>query len=94
VAAGALDQAEVEDALYGAAEHNRLVADDGPHRCWATIRSGLSAGLQQPVDLDADDRPNMGRRATSKPRVGKLIDVVTRLAGYFAVPPDRRREPH
>jgi hypothetical protein len=23
-----------------------LVADDGPRQCWATIRSGLSGGLQ------------------------------------------------
>jgi hypothetical protein len=58
VAAGALDQREVEDALYGAAERNGLVSDpkDGPRKTWGTIRSGLSKGLQQPVDLDADDR--------------------------------------
>jgi len=57
-AAGALDQAAVEDALYAAAERNGLVDDpkDGPWKTWATIRSGLSAGLQQPLDLDADDR--------------------------------------
>ena len=29
-----------------------LVADDGQRQCWATIRSGLSAGLQDPIDLD------------------------------------------
>ena len=46
-------------ALYAAAERNGLVSDpkDGPRKTWATIRSGLSAGLQQPVDLDADDHP-------------------------------------
>src|SRR5437762_13536165 len=45
VAAGALDQAAVE------AEHNGLVSDpkDGPRPTWATIRSGLSAGLQRPI---------------------------------------------
>jgi hypothetical protein len=52
VAAGALDQREVEDALYAAAKHNGLVSDDGARQCWATIRSGLSAGLQQSVDLE------------------------------------------
>ena len=62
VAAGALEQAAVEDALYAAAERNGLVADDGARQCWATIRSGLSAGLQQPIDLDAADRPPVGRR--------------------------------
>lgn len=47
VAAGALEQSDVEEALYGAAEQNGLVADDGARQCWATIRSGLSAGLRQ-----------------------------------------------
>ena len=55
VAAGALDQAAVEDALYAAAEQNGLVNDDGARQCWATIRSGLSKGLLQPIDLDADE---------------------------------------
>jgi hypothetical protein len=62
VAAGALDQHQVEDALYAAAEQNGLVADDGPRQCWATIRSGLSKGLLQPIDLGADDRPRPRRR--------------------------------
>jgi hypothetical protein len=62
IAAGALDQGAVEDALYEAAERNGLVADDGQRRCWATIRSGLSKGLQQPIDLDADDQPPARRR--------------------------------
>jgi hypothetical protein len=64
VAAGALDQREVEDALYGAAERNGLVSDpkDGPRKTWATIRSGLSAGLQRPIDLDADDPPRPRRQ--------------------------------
>jgi hypothetical protein len=52
VAAGALEQGAVEDALYAAAESNGLVADDGQRQCWATIRSGLGAGLLRPVDLD------------------------------------------
>jgi hypothetical protein len=45
VAAGALDQADVEDELYVAAERNGLVADDGERQVWATIRSGLCAAL-------------------------------------------------
>ncbi len=43
-------------SLYAAAIANDLVADDKERQCWATIRSGLSAGLQQPINLDADDR--------------------------------------
>src|SRR5579859_5845750 len=63
VAAGALEQADVEDELYTAAEVNHLVADDGARQTWATIRSGLSAGLQQPIELDADDQPMTRRRS-------------------------------
>jgi hypothetical protein len=55
VAAGALKQADVEDELYAAAEANGLVADDGQRQCWATIRSGLSAGLQEPIGRDTDN---------------------------------------
>jgi hypothetical protein len=53
IAAGALVQANVEDELYAAAEVNGLVSDDGERQCWATIRSGLGAGLQEPIDLVA-----------------------------------------
>jgi hypothetical protein len=49
VAAGGLEQADVEDALYAAAVLNGLVGDDGERQCWAMIRSGLSAGLQQAI---------------------------------------------
>ena len=68
VAAGALEQTEVEEALFAAAERNGLVSDpkDGPRKTWATIRSGLSKGLQQPIDLDAEDRrPPSPRRRRS-----------------------------
>lgn len=67
IAAGALEQADIEDALYVAALSNGLVHDDGERQTWATIRSGLGAGLQQPKDLDADERrtPRRGRRKTT-----------------------------
>jgi hypothetical protein len=71
VAAGALEQGETEDALFAAAESNGLVADDGPRQCWATIRSGLGAGLLRPVDLDADDRPPARRRRSNQPKGGR-----------------------
>ena len=45
----------MEDALYGAAVANSLVADDGERQCWATIRSGLGAGLQEPSDLGRNE---------------------------------------
>jgi hypothetical protein len=53
VAAGALLQADVEDALYAAAECTGLVADDGQRQTWATVRSGLGAGLNAPFRPEA-----------------------------------------
>jgi len=72
VAAGALDQRVVEDALYAAAERNGLVTADGQRRCWATIRSGLGSGLQQPIDLDVDDHQTRRRRARRGEREGQM----------------------
>jgi hypothetical protein len=42
VAAGALDQADVEDALFAAAERNGLVSDpkDGPRKTWRPFAVG------------------------------------------------------
>jgi hypothetical protein len=59
MAAGPLDQSDVEDQLYAATVLNGLVADDGACRCWATIRSGLGAGLQEPA---GGLRPGFGLR--------------------------------
>jgi len=53
IAAGALEQTEVEEQLYGAAQRNGLPSDDGERHTWATIRRGLIKGLQQPIDLTA-----------------------------------------
>jgi hypothetical protein len=47
--ANALEQRDVEGALYVAALRNGLVHDDGQRQTWATIRSGLSTGLQEPI---------------------------------------------
>jgi Bifunctional DNA primase/polymerase, N-terminal len=48
VGGGELDAAEVERALYQAAETNGLVADDGAAAVLRTIESGRHAGLQCP----------------------------------------------
>ena len=63
IAAGALEQADIEDELYMAALHNGLVHDDGQRQTWGTIHSGLGAGPQQPIDLDADARLEGGLRS-------------------------------
>jgi bifunctional DNA primase/polymerase-like protein len=48
VAGGVLDEQEVRDRLFEAAEVCRLVADDGAQQAWDTINSGAAAGRQQP----------------------------------------------
>jgi hypothetical protein len=59
----ALEQDIIEHGLDAAAERNGVVSDDGERKCWATIRSGLSKGLQQRVDLDAGEwAPSPGPR--------------------------------
>ena len=50
IAVGALDQSQVEDQLFAAATENGLVKDDGQRQAWATIRSGLGAGLRSPLE--------------------------------------------
>src|SRR6516162_2513388 len=48
VAGGGLDEQEVRDRLFEAAETCRLVADDGVAAVEATIESGAQAGRKQP----------------------------------------------
>jgi hypothetical protein len=48
VASGELDEQDVRDRLFEAAEICGLVADDGASQVWATINSGAAAGRQQP----------------------------------------------
>jgi hypothetical protein len=48
IATGGLDEQEVRDRLFEAAETCGLVADDGAQQVWATIDSGVTAGKAQP----------------------------------------------
>jgi hypothetical protein len=48
VAGGGLDEQEVREALFAAAEACGYVADDGVAQTWATIDSGAEAGRAQP----------------------------------------------
>jgi hypothetical protein len=51
IAAGGLDQAKAEALLLDAADRVGLVRDDGEAKCLATIRSGLTAGVQQMAEV-------------------------------------------
>ena len=48
-ARGWIDRSEVETELFNACIANRLVADEGARAAQKTIRSGLTAGFQQPA---------------------------------------------
>src|SRR5262249_4694934 len=62
VAAGGLDEREVRDRLFEAAEACGLVADDGAQQVWATIASGITAGAAQPRS-----RPQRQLQSSSQP---------------------------
>lgn len=66
VGAGALERAEVEDALRGAAQTCGLE----PHETEATLRSGLEAGVREPRELltSKDAAPKRSAMATSSAR--------------------------
>src|SRR5262249_20366653 len=48
IATGGLNEQDVRDRLFEAAEACGLVADDGAPQVWATIDSGVVAGSAQP----------------------------------------------
>ncbi|TFV71691.1 hypothetical protein E4K64_25525 [Bradyrhizobium frederickii] len=51
VATGLLDEGRVIDGLISACAANGLLQEDGRSRCMATIKSGLSYGLQHPRSI-------------------------------------------
>jgi hypothetical protein len=69
IAAGALEQRDVEDALYAAAGRNGLVAEDSQRQTWATIRSGLGAGRRGSA-TPAGATPEAAPRVTGHASVG------------------------
>jgi hypothetical protein len=74
VAGRGLDEQEVLDRLYEAAETCGLVADDGPQQVWATINSGATAGRQQP--RYRPQAPLRGSRPTIKIQDGELLSIL------------------
>jgi putative DNA primase/helicase len=55
IVAGALKQAYVEDQVYAAVVLNGVVGEGGDRQRWATLRSGLGTGLQEPLDFHAHE---------------------------------------
>jgi hypothetical protein len=76
VAGGVLDEQEVRDRLFEAAEICRLVADDGAQQAWATIDSGAAAGRQQPRA-----RPQPPPQGASRPTIQIMDGQLLRILG-------------
>jgi putative DNA primase/helicase len=78
VAGGALDEQEVRDRLFEAAETCRLVADDGAQQVWDTIDSGAAAGRQQPRTRPQRSSQG-GVLSTIRLADGELLRILTEI---------------
>jgi hypothetical protein len=76
VGGNALDEQEVRDRLFEAAETCQLVADDGAPQAWATIDSGITAGKKQPRSRP---QPQSGIRPTIRLADGELLRILTEI---------------
>lgn len=78
VGGGALDEQEVRDRLFEAAETCQLVADDGATAALATIDRGITAGKKQPRT-----RPQSPSQGGIRPNIqladGELLRILTEI---------------
>ena len=88
VGGGYLNEAEVESALFGAAQLSGLLQEDGPEAVRATIRSGLTAGIAEPEHPQdrPDYRPTALPHASAEPERSSRFYSAASLKGK-AVPP-------
>ena len=73
IGGNALDEQDVRDRLFEAAETCRLVADDGAAQAWATIDSGIAAGKKQPRSRP---QSQSGSRPTIRLADGELLRIL------------------
>jgi len=78
VASGELDEQEVRERLFKAAEDCGLVADDGAQQAWATINSGATAGSAQPRS-----RPRPGMGPQPRPARARVLPVIRLVDGQL-----------
>jgi bifunctional DNA primase/polymerase-like protein len=79
VASGELDEQEVRDRLFKAAESCGLVADDGAQQAWATINSGATAGSAQPRSRP---QPGVGPQPAPQPQA-RVLPVIRLVEGQL-----------
>jgi Bifunctional DNA primase/polymerase, N-terminal len=84
IGGGALDEQDVRDRLFEAAETCRLVADDGAPAALTTIDSGITAGKQQPRS-----RPQPPSQGGTRPTIqladGELLRILTEIEDALLV---------
>jgi hypothetical protein len=78
IGGNALDEQEVRDWLFEAAETRQLVTDDGAPQTWATIDSGIAAGRKQPRTRPRSSAQS-GVRATIQLADGELLRILTEI---------------
>src|SRR6516162_9760263 len=76
VGGGGLDEQEVRDRLFEAAEACGLVADDGAPSVWATINSAAQAGKAQPRTRPQPQPQRTGPRPIIQIIAGQLPRIV------------------
>src|SRR5262249_51243731 len=76
IGGGALDEQEVRDRLFEAAEPCQLVADAGAPQAWATIDSGITAGKKQPRSRP---QPQSSAHPTIQLADGELLRILTEI---------------
>ena len=76
VASGDLDQDEVRDQLFAAAEKNGLVGEDGVASVRATIESGARAGAAQPRQRGKGATPPSGQQDDGGGRTQRKLPLV------------------
>jgi hypothetical protein len=76
IGGGALDEQEVRDRLFEAAETCRLVADDGAAAALATIDSGITDGKKQPRT-----RPQSPSQGGVRPTIQIMDGQLLRILG-------------
>jgi hypothetical protein len=75
VAGGGLDETEVREQLFAAAEKCGLVADDGERSVLATIESGAKKGREQPRRAPEQDNDDQSDKPKPPPEPRALTDV-------------------
>jgi hypothetical protein len=76
VGGGGLDEQEVRDRLFEAAQTCGLVADDGAPAVWATINSAAQAGKAQPRTRPQPQPQRTGPRPTIQVIAGQLPRII------------------